>query len=116
RGEGVMKNGGRFVFALWIFAAAAGTVSGLIEHKNGRMTVLGISPDAWTVIAALLMFLATVALAYIAYNQYTTHQAQTRAYVGIEEATCDTWTSWKVAEASPFTLTSGTTVKHPDTI
>ena len=79
-----MKNWGRFVFALWIFAAVAGTVSGLIEHRDGRATVLGISPDAWIAIATLLMFLATVALTYIAYNQYTTSQAQTRAYVGIE--------------------------------
>ena len=79
-----MKNWGRFVLAFWIFAAAAGTVSGLIEHREARATVLGISPDAWTAIATLLMFLATVALAYIAYNQYTTSQDQTRAYVGIE--------------------------------
>jgi len=79
-----MKNWGRFVLALWILAAVAGTVSGLIEHRDGRATVLGISPDAWIAIATLLMFLATVALAYIAYNQYTTSQAQTRAYVGIE--------------------------------
>jgi hypothetical protein len=79
-----MKHLGRFVLALWILSAVAGTLSGLIEHRDGRATVLGIPPDAWTAIAALLMFLATVALAYIAYNQYTTNQAQTRAYVGIE--------------------------------
>jgi hypothetical protein len=66
---------------LWILSAVAGTLLGLIEHSDGRA---GIPPDAWTAIAALLMFLATVALAYIAYNQYTTNQAQTRAYVGIE--------------------------------
>ena len=79
-----MKHWGRFVLALWILSAVAGTLLGLIEHSDGRATVLGIPPDAWTAIAALLMFLATVALAYIAYNQYTTNQAQTRAYVGIE--------------------------------
>ena len=73
-----MKHWGRFVLALWILSAVAGTLSGLIEHSDGRATVLGIPPDAWTAIAALLMFLATVALAYIAYNQYTTNQAQTR--------------------------------------
>jgi len=79
-----MKNWGRFVFAFWIFAAAAGTVSGLIEHRDSGPTVLGITPDAWTAMATVLMFLATVALAYIAYNQYRTSQAQTRAYVGID--------------------------------
>jgi hypothetical protein len=109
-----MKNWGRFVLALWIFAATAGTVSGLIEHA--RAAVLGISPDAWTAIATLLMFLATVVLAYIAYSQYTTAQAQTRAYVGIEGGYMRYVDLLEGGRGFTFTLKSGTTVKHPDTI
>ena len=31
-----MKHWGRFVLALWILSAVAGTLSGLIEHSDGR--------------------------------------------------------------------------------
>ncbi len=88
----------RWVLGVWLLAIIAGAWSGTQQFRSEertseavdavqqRMTdsFLGLSSSGWTAICTFLMFLATLALAYIAYNQFSTSRAQTRAYVGID--------------------------------